>query len=137
MVAACALLDEDALAKLIAPYKRLGRAEALKEQLNFAVLINVLRRDQQGCRQQFETLFVENPVAIELIGQTGIEHGQDGAALAQQAGNTGQERRQRVGVQVVEEIPQQDGVDAVGRLRQIGLQEALGSRTRGFRWCYG
>src|SRR3989304_4557507 len=121
------LLNKDTFTELVAPHKGLRPTEALEQQLNLAVVIDVLRRNQRWGGQELQVLLAQDAIAVKPLGPACVEHGQNSAAIPQPRRDSPQKVRQGFAVQVVQQIPEQDGIHAVGGLCQVGLQETFGA----------
>jgi hypothetical protein len=107
------LFDENAFSQLVASHEGLRGAELLEELLYLAVLIYVLRSNQSGRGYELQSMRVHDTVAIKLFGRTCMENSQNGAAFADHGHDARQELLGCIAIHVIQQIPKQNGIEAV------------------------
>jgi hypothetical protein len=76
------LLDEQRFAKLVAPNERFAGAVTRKQILDFAVLVDLLRRANYRRRNYLQRARIRHAVALETFRFFDVEHGEHQAARA-------------------------------------------------------
>src|SRR5579862_3089587 len=133
------LLDEDGFAELVPPHESLGRPEALEEYLYLAVLVNMLWPEDGRRRHNFEVDPVEHPVAMERLGQPCVEDREDRPAVPHHPGDASHDPRDGVLIQVIQKVPQQNGIETIRPVPQIAFEESFrlrpGRNVGAFGFC--
>src|SRR5580658_4696252 len=105
------LLDEERFAKLISAHERLHSAESTEEVLDFAVLVDLLGGTQYGRRNNLQRVRIRNAVALKSFGLFAVKQGEDHTTGAKQFGEIRYGLFCQRGLQIIEQIPHQDGVE--------------------------
>src|SRR5258708_11966785 len=82
----CGLLDEQRLAQLIAADERLNGPEPRKKVLDFAVLIDPLRRTQRLCTYDLQCGGIGDPIAMKTFRLFAMEQRKNNPAGPQHFG---------------------------------------------------
>src|SRR5215469_8650546 len=99
------LLDKEGFAELIAADKRLHAAEAAEQLLDFAILIDLLRRENRLGGQNLQRAGVADAIALEAHRLLAVEHGEDDSTGAQELGDLGDHQFGKSGFEIVEDVP--------------------------------
>src|SRR5579863_1837850 len=84
-----ALLNEERLAQLVATHKRLHRAEAAEQILNFPVLVDLLRLTQSSRGNDLQRTGIRDPIALKAFRLFTVEKRKHGSAGTQQLREVG------------------------------------------------
>jgi len=123
------LLDEKAFAKLIASDKHFGRAVTAKQICDFPVLKYALRLEWAGGRNQFQMLSVQNTVAMEDRGLARMEDGENNSAVAHERRNPRGKFVHEVGIEVVQNVPEQHCIERAIGIQHCALEKPLRKPT--------
>jgi len=105
------LLHEERFAQLIAADERLHGTEPVEEILNFPVLVDALRRTKRRRAEDLKRAGIGDPVALKAFGLFAVEHGEDDTAGAQKFGEAGNTLFGDRGLEIVEKVPKQNGIE--------------------------
>jgi hypothetical protein len=132
-----ALLNEESFAQLIAANERFHRTEAAKQVLNFTVLVDLLGGAQDRRRDNLQRIGVRDAVTLKALWFFAVEKGENGAAGPQQLGEIRNGLLRQNRFEIVEQIPNQHGIEAGARILEIFGEKtdrtAGGSHVRGLR----
>ena len=125
------LLEEQTFADLIAADEGLGAVETTEKVQDLAVLEDTVHGKEGRRGNHFEVLLIENAIAVKRLGAATVEEGQDGSSGTQQVGEPVNDPGNHGGIEVIEQVPGQDGIEGVIRVLEGGAQETLGAGRRG------
>ena len=125
------LLDEEAFAKLIAPNKHFGSAIPGEQIRYFPVLKNALRLERTGCRNQFQVLSVQHAVAMEDLRFPRVEDGENYSSIAHERRNARGEFGHEVAIEIIQNVPQEHGIEGVIGIKHCRIQKPLRAPFRG------
>src|SRR5260370_1139441 len=125
------LLDKQDFPKLVAADEGFAAPKSAEQVLNLAVLIGPLDAKQSRRGDKFESLAIQNPIAVKGIRFAGMEHRENHAAGAKHIGKMLHEPLDQRALHAIEEIPQEDGVEIVAWGFDIRLEKAVRAGIRG------
>ena len=117
------LLDEEGFAQLVAADEGFHGAKTAEEILNFAILKNFLRGAKRLHRKHLKRIGVRDAVAMKAFGFFAVENGEDNSAGAKKIGERGDDLPAERRLEIVENVPQQNGIERRRRVPQIRFEE--------------
>ena len=118
------LLYKQRFAELVAADKRLNSTETVEEILNFAILVNALGGDERGCADDLQRVGIRDPISLETPRLFAVEHGENDTTRTKEFGESGNRLLGDSRFYVVENIPQQNGIEGRSRILNVGLYKA-------------
>src|SRR5712691_3659663 len=125
------LLDKEDFPKLVAADEGFAAPKSAEQVLNLAVLIGPLGGKQRGRGDKFESLAVQNPIAMKGFRFAGVEHREDHAAGTKHIGKMLDEPLDQRALHEIEQIPQEDSVEIVAWVFDMRLEKAVRAGFRG------
>jgi hypothetical protein len=121
------LLDEQGFAELVAADEGFHGAVAGKEVLNFAILIDALHVDEDRAGNHLQVGCIDDAIALEAFGLFAVKQSEDDAARPQYFSERRNGLPGELRLEIIEQVPKQNGVERRRGILQVGLEKALGA----------